>query len=232
VKTGDVDHADWNYDGLLGFVSRQRYRLVVELLRGRSIGKILEVGYGSGIFLPELARHAREVFAADVHSHGVDVTHALDHAGVYATLVEAPAEKLPFAAGTFDAVVAVSTFEFVSDVGLAIDEIARVLAPGGCAIVVTPGTSPLLDFALRIATGEDAKRDFGDRREAIVTTLTKHMQLDRMATFPLPAGLTVYRALRLVKYQPENRNESSSAEQGASPNDIPRKAGGSRRRSE
>ncbi len=204
VKTGDVDHADWNYGGLLGFVSRQRYRLVVDLLRGRSIGKVLEVGYGSGVFLPELARHAREVFAADVHPHGVDVTRALDRAGVAATLVEAPAEHLPFAAGTFDAVVAVSTFEFVGDVGLAIDEIARVLRPDGCAIVVTPGASPLLDFALRVATGEDAKRDFGDRREVIVSTLTEHMRLDRMASFPLPAGFTVYRALRLVKRSSES----------------------------
>jgi ubiquinone/menaquinone biosynthesis C-methylase UbiE len=199
VKTGDVDHADWNYDGLLGFVSRQRFRLVIELLADRSIDTLLEVGYGSGVFLPELARHARSVFAADVHPHGADVTRVLDAAGIYATLVEAPAEKLPFATGTFDAVVAVSTFEFVSDAGIAIDEIARVLRPNGCAIVVTPGASPLLDFALRVATGEDAKRDFGNRRELVVSTLTSHMKLDRMACFPLPAGFTVYRALRLVK---------------------------------
>jgi SAM-dependent methyltransferase len=199
VKTGDVDHADWNYGGLLGFVSRQRYRLVVELLAGRRIDAVLEVGYGSGVFLPELARHARDVFGADIHAHGAEVTDILDRAGVAATLVEAPAEKLPFDAGTFDVAVAVSTFEFVSDPAVAIDEIARVLRPRGCAIVVTPGTSPLLDFALRVATGEDAKRDFGNRREAIVSTLTTRMKLDRMATFPFPAGLTVYRALRLVK---------------------------------
>jgi ubiquinone/menaquinone biosynthesis C-methylase UbiE len=199
VKTGDVDHADWNYGGLLGFVSRARFRLVVDLLSERSVDTLLEVGYGSGVFLPELARHARHVFGADIHPHAVEVTQVLDRAGVYATLVEAPAEQLPFAAGTFDAVVAVSTFEFVSDAGVAIDEIARVLRPGGCAIVVTPGASPLLDLALRIATGEDAKRDFGGRREAVVSTLTAHMKLDRMACFPFSAGVTVYRALRLVK---------------------------------
>jgi ubiquinone/menaquinone biosynthesis C-methylase UbiE len=199
VKTGEVDHADWNYDGILGFVSRQRYRLVIDLLPDRIVGKLLEVGYGSGVFLPELARHTRELFAGDVHTHGVEVTRALDYAGIHATLVEAPAEKLPFADETFDVVVAVSTFEFVTDVGNAIDEIARVLRPEGCAIVVTPGSSPLLDLALRIATGEDAKRDFGNRREAVVSTLTTRMKLDRMATFPLPSGFTVYRALRLVK---------------------------------
>jgi SAM-dependent methyltransferase len=199
VKTGDVDHADWNYDGLLGFVTRQRFRLVVELLPERIVDKLLEVGYGSGVFLPELARHTRELFAADVHPHGVDVTRVLDYAGIYATLVEAPAEKLPFADETFDAVVAVSTFEFVSDTAAAIDEIARVLRPDGVAIVVTPGASPVLDLALRVATGEDAKKDFGDRRAGIVSTLTSRMKLDRIATFPLPAGFTVYRALRLVK---------------------------------
>ncbi len=199
VKTGEVDHADWNYRGLLGFVSRQRFRLVVGLLPERRVPKLLEVGYGSGVFLPELARHAGQVYAADVHEHAIDVTLALDRAGTYATLVEAPVEKLPFAAETFDVVVAVSTFEFVTDAATAIDEIARVLRPDGCAIVVTPGASPVLDLALRVATGESAKRDFGDRRGAVVSTLTTRMKLDRMAVFPRQTGFAVYRALRLVK---------------------------------
>ncbi len=199
VKTGEVDHADWNYRRLLGFVSRQRFRLVVGLLPERPVEKLLEVGYGSGVFLPELARRARHVYAADVHKHATDVAQALERAGTYATLVEAPAEKLPFAAETFDVVVAVSTFEFVSDAAAATDEIARVLRPDGCAIVVTPGTSPVLDLALRVATGKSAKRDFGDRRDAVVSTLTSRMKHDRTTAFPLQAGFTVYRALRLVK---------------------------------
>jgi len=199
VKTGEVDHADWNYEGLLGLVSRRRYRLVTELLPRAPVDAILEVGYGSGVFMPELAGHARELFGADVHERPAAVAASLASAGVHATLVTAPAEALPFEAERFDVVVAVSTFEFVSDAVRATDEIARVLRPQGVAIVVTPGTSVLLDLALRIATGEDAKKDFGNRRAAVIPALTSRLRLDRMLTFPLPAVLTIYRALRLVK---------------------------------
>ena len=77
---------------------------------------------------------------------------------------------------------------------------ARVLAPNGRIIVVTPGQSPLLDVALRVFTGESAEKDFGDRRKLVVPTLTREMRHERSAYF-LPARfpIPVYRALRLKK---------------------------------
>jgi ubiquinone/menaquinone biosynthesis C-methylase UbiE len=199
VKTGDVDHAAWNYDGLLGFVSRRRFGLVRSLLPKRRVGKLLEVGYGSGVFFPELAKHATELHGADIHSHPADVTAVLARAGIRVQLVTAPAEALPYPDGMFDVVVAVSTFEFVTDARLAINELARVLTPDGRVIVVTPGQSPLLDLALRVFTGESAEKDFGDRRKLVVPTLTREMRHERSAYFPLPFPVPVYRALRLAK---------------------------------
>jgi len=199
LKTGDVDHAAWNYDGLLGFVSRRRFGLVRSLLPQRRARKLLEVGYGSGVFFPELAKHADELYGADIHDRPADVTQVLARIGIPVQLVTAPAEALPYADGTFDVVVAVSTFEFVTDARKAINELARVLAPDGRVIVVTPGQSPLLDLALRVFTGESAAEDFGDRRKLVVPTLSREMRLERSAYFPLPFPLPVYRALRLAK---------------------------------
>lgn len=199
LKTGDVDHAAWNYDGLLGFVSRRRFALVRALLPKRRIGKLLEVGYGSGVFFPELAKHATELYGADIHDRPADVTAVLAKAGIPVQLLTAPAEALPYADGTFDVVIAVSTFEFVTDAKQAINELARVLAPNGRVIVVTPGQSPLLDLALRVFTGESAEKDFGDRRKLVVPTLTREMRHDRSAYFPARFPVPVYRALRLKK---------------------------------
>ncbi len=199
VKTGDVDHAAWNYDGLLGYVSRQRFNLVHSLLPKRRVAKLLEVGYGSGVFMPELARSADELYGADIHAHPSEVTAVLAGAGITAQLVTAPAEDLPFVDGTFDIVVAVSTFEFVTDAGRAIRELARVLKPDGRIIVVTPGQSPLLDIALRVFTGESAEADFGDRRKLVVPTVTTELRHERSAYFPAPFPVPVYRAMRLAK---------------------------------
>jgi len=199
VKTGDVDHAAWNYDGLLGFVSRQRFELVRSLLPKRPVRKLLEVGYGSGVFFPELIKHAEQLYGADIHDKPAEVTAVLARAGIAAQLVTAPAETLPYADGTFNVVIAVSTFEFVTDARRAINELARVLTPDGRIIVVTPGQSPLLDLALRVFTGESAEKDFGDRRKLIVPTLTSEMRHERSAYFPLRYPIAVYRALRLMK---------------------------------
>jgi ubiquinone/menaquinone biosynthesis C-methylase UbiE len=199
LKTGDVDHAAWNYDGILGFVSRQRFGLVRSLLPKRRVRKLLEVGYGSGVFFPELAKYADELHGADIHDRPADVTAVLAKAGIPVQLVTAPAEKLPYQAASFDVVIAVSTFEFVSDARKAINELARVLRADGRVIVVTPGRSPILDLGLRLLTGESAADDFGDRRKLVVPTLTTEMQLDRSAYFPAPFPVPVYRALRLKK---------------------------------
>jgi ubiquinone/menaquinone biosynthesis C-methylase UbiE len=169
------------------------------LLPRTPVARLIEVGYGSGVFFPELAKHATELFGADVHPHYAEVREALARAGVAATLVQAPAETLPFEDGFFDIAVAVSTFEFVTDAAKAILEIARVLKPDGYAIVVTPGDTPLLDMALRIFTGESAEKDFGERRSLIVPALVREMKLERSKWFPAPWPVPVYRALQLSR---------------------------------
>jgi len=199
VKTSDIDHADWNYDGLLGRVSRQRFALVRALLPSHRVGRLLEVGYGSGIFLPELARHAYQLFGADVHERSAEVAAVLGRAGIGAKLVTSPAEALPYPDGWFAVVVAVSTFEFVRDPSAVIAEFARVLQPGGCVVVVTPNQHPLLDAALAMATGESAARDFGDRRKLVVPALMRAMRVERAITFPPFFPVPLYRAFRLGK---------------------------------
>ena len=67
VKTNELDQADWNFRPLLGWVQRLRMRCVASVLASSPRAeRLLEVGYGSGVFVPELARHADNVFGADV----------------------------------------------------------------------------------------------------------------------------------------------------------------------
>ena len=54
IQTGEVDHADWNYRPLLGMIQRLRFRLILRILAGRKYHRLLEIGYGSGVFMPEL----------------------------------------------------------------------------------------------------------------------------------------------------------------------------------
>jgi SAM-dependent methyltransferase len=198
VKTGPVDHADWNYHGLLGYVSRRRYNLVVRLLNREPVEKLLEVGFGSGVFLPELRKHCRELYGVDSHECGDRVARALQENGVEATLKRAAAEAMPFEDESFDCIVAVSTLEFVTDLPRAVRELSRILRPDGRAIVVVPGDHPLLDFGLRVVAGTDARRDFGDRRAGVIPALEDAFRIERRLGWPPLFGpLQVYKAVRL-----------------------------------
>ena len=77
IKTGPVDHADWNFRPILGSIQRSRFRLMLDLLEGHHFERLLEVGYGSGVFMPELARRCRSLHGIDVHRHTESVSESL-----------------------------------------------------------------------------------------------------------------------------------------------------------
>jgi ubiquinone/menaquinone biosynthesis C-methylase UbiE len=198
VKTGPVDHADWNFRPVLGAIQRSRFRLLLGLLGGERFDRLLEIGYGSGVFLPELARRCRALYGVDIHQEPESVTTALGKLQVRASLCTASAEAMPFEDGFFDAAVAVSSFEFIADFDRACREIARVVGPRGAFFVVTPGDSRILDAGLKLLTGADARSDYGQRRKEVMPALARNFRIDTARTFP-SALFPIYRGMKLVK---------------------------------
>ncbi|UDY22420.1 class I SAM-dependent methyltransferase [Nocardioides sp. Kera G14] len=95
--------------------------------------QVLELGSGAG----QCARWARSVGAT---AYGLDLSHRqlqhsrrLDEAtGVAVPSVRATATALPFADGAFDVVFcSFGALQFVAEIGTTIDEVVRVLRPGG-----------------------------------------------------------------------------------------------------
>jgi ubiquinone/menaquinone biosynthesis C-methylase UbiE len=198
VKTGPVDHADWNFRPFLGAIQRSRFRLLLRLVGDRTFERLLEIGYGSGVFLPELARRTRDLTAIDIHQATERVGESLSKLGVQASLHTASAEQMPFSDGSFDGVVAVSSFEFISDFDRACREIVRVMRPGGSFFVITPGESPILDLGLKVLTGESAKHDYEDRRRRVMPALRRYFHVEEERKIPTSL-FPIYRGLRLVK---------------------------------
>jgi ubiquinone/menaquinone biosynthesis C-methylase UbiE len=141
------------------------------------------VGYGSGIFMPELAERCEELYGIDVHDRAADVQARLTQCGVHATLSRQDAASMNFSDAFFDTIVALSTLEFIERIDDAASELARVLTPGGRLVAVMPGRSILLDLALRATTGESAQRDYGNRRERVLPALLKHFRVLRKKRF-------------------------------------------------
>jgi ubiquinone/menaquinone biosynthesis C-methylase UbiE len=199
LKTGDVDHAIWNYRPVLGLIQRLRFRLIRSLLGKQRYPRLLEIGYGSGVFMPELALHCNELYGIDPHHQEEAVTEVLAKHGVTAKLASGSAESMPYEDSFFDAVVVVSALEFIPDLEKACHEIRRVLAPNGIVAIVTPGHSPMVDFGLRVLTGKSPAKDFEDRRQAILPCLGRSFHVQKRIQYPplLHHVVRLYTALRM-----------------------------------
>lgn len=94
IKTGNVDHADWNYRPILGRISRSRFRLIKKMLAKKHGERLLEIGYGSGIFFPELAKHADEIYGVDIHNKPAEVAEKLLKFNIKVDLFSSSVEKM------------------------------------------------------------------------------------------------------------------------------------------
>jgi len=204
VVTGPLDQGDWNYQGVVGWASRQRFDMVTRLLGTTVVDRLLEVGYGSGLFMPELARHTVHLDGVDVHLMTDEVEEVLAVRFIKAELRTGTIHELPYSTDTFDTIVIVSTLEFVDDLDEALTEVARVLKPSGQLVVVTPGSSPVLDFALKLATGERAEDTFQGRRQEVQPALRRHFTVERSISLPplVPRAARLYTTLMLRNTRP------------------------------
>ena len=183
IQTGPFDHADWNYRPLLAFIARRRFALALSLLPPAPARRLLEVGFGSGVLMPELAKRCGELHGIDVHPSVDHVNACLAAQGVSAMLSRQDAAHTSFPDHFFDAIIAVSALEFIESIEDAASELSRILSREGRLITVMPRKSRLLDAALHLATGEDAERDYQGRREHVLPALLKHFRIARKKSF-------------------------------------------------
>lgn len=106
--------------------------------------KILEIGCSAGYYSQRLLARGARVFGIDLN------TPLIAEAGRtcrQASFCSADASHLPFAPHSFDAVVMLEVIEHVGEETPALDEIRRVLKPGGLLFLSTPhaGTFAFLD---------------------------------------------------------------------------------------
>jgi len=100
-------------------------------------GRTLEVGCGPGTDLRQLASAGLRPVAVDMTINGIKLARRhLEAHGLTGTLVLGNAEKLAFADNSFDCAWSAGVLHHVDDTQGAIDEIHRVLRPGGKAVVV------------------------------------------------------------------------------------------------
>jgi len=123
-------------------IERRRYRWHYHLaelfasLQGKG-GKLLEIGCGIGVDSVQLARAGFEVTAVDLTDAAIDVARRFATArDVSIDFRTANAEGLDFPDETFDVVYSFGVLHHTPDVERAVEEVRRVLKPGGTAYIM------------------------------------------------------------------------------------------------
>jgi ubiquinone/menaquinone biosynthesis C-methylase UbiE len=117
-----------------------------ESLLAQASGAVLEIGFGTGANVPFYSSGIRSVTAIDPNPGMVSIARSqipnTSHAFSPVKWIIASGEALPFLTHSFDSVVSTMTLCSVPGITFAIQEIHRVLKPGGKFVFLEHGQSP------------------------------------------------------------------------------------------
>lgn len=150
---------------------------VLPFMRGRTV---LEVSFGTGYLMHHYAR-TYEAYGIDYNEHMVKVTRKRLRGAVPTDhLLQGDVARLPYADAAFDTVISTMAFTGYPDGERALDELVRVIKPGGVLLIVDvdyPADGNLCGFAI-VKVGAwigDIIRDIGallERRAVAYTCET------------------------------------------------------------
>ena len=206
VIDADAGHCVYSskryYSGFFSGPYLKRLKMVLRLLGNTKYHNLLDLGVGSGIFLPELASHCDNLYGIDLHKYVPRVKKMLLKERIDAELSCANILNLPFKDNSFDCIICLSVLEFVNDTDGAIREIKRVAKPKAVIILGAPVLNQVTDFCYDWFVRSKQHRTLhksGHRK--IISSASKYLQLKKMSVYPfiLPLDLSLFFVSRLTK---------------------------------
>ena len=120
--------------GQIYYEHLHRYALAARFCAGK---RVLDVASGEGYGAALLARHAADVVGVDVDEGAVDHARRMYYAGNLRFL-RGSVTEVPLADASVDVVTSFETIEHVAEHEKMLDELRRVLAPGGVLVISSP----------------------------------------------------------------------------------------------
>lgn len=172
----------------------KRLEMAVDLLGERHFHRLLDAGYGGGVFFPELARRSEELYGIDIHPYRAQVERMAAAEGVEVFLQQASLSDTGFPDGHFDGIVCISVLEFVSNLSGAITEMCRIAAPKATIILGFPGENMFTRVGYFLARTPDPREVHVANHRVILAEVHRHLKPVRLLQFPsfLPPRCTLF----------------------------------------
>jgi ubiquinone/menaquinone biosynthesis C-methylase UbiE len=172
-----------------GWFYRHRLRMIDSLFGAQRLSRVLEVGVGSGIFVPQLLSHAEHVTGIDIHASFNGVRQMLQAEGVPPERVELRQGSIldiPFPDGSFDAVVCISVLEHFADSDAPLRELARVVTPGGFLALGFPARTEFTDSLFKLLGHPDPRVIHPASHTQILAAIRDLFEVETVSKFPSP----------------------------------------------
>lgn len=196
-----------HYRPLVGVFFRERARRAFSLLTP-PYESILELGYGSGIILSNLAALGKKISGIDLNSDPERVELNLKKIGVAAHLIRGDIRNpINYSDESFDLVVALSIIEHIkeNDLKPVIDRVFRLLKPGGDFLIGMPQVSCFMEKMFSLIGYKKIKEHHFTSHRKFLEKAINRFKFIKFANFPshLPDFATLYFNMLLRK---PNRN--------------------------
>ncbi len=126
-----------------------RLRKLLRLLEGELRGRLLDIGCAGGELAAVLMASGWQVEGVEREAVLVEAAQAR---GIPVRCADFDREPFPWGSATFDAAVAGEVIEHVIDTDHLLQEVARVLRPGGILVITTPNLASL-ENRIRLLVG-------------------------------------------------------------------------------
>jgi len=190
---GPDDPLPYYYMPLVGRIFRARMEQALGLLEP-PYGKILEVGFGSGVMLPSLSRMGDHVFGIDLQSDAPRVQRAMAGLGVRCRLKQGSLMDYEFPAEGFDLIVAVSVLEHIRDLAPVFAKFNRLLKSDGQLLVGMPRVDRFMEKAFAVIGFENIEKYHVTDRKTCISQASPWFRLSKSAHLPswLPDCVGIY----------------------------------------
>jgi len=118
--------------------TRSFYKQTARIISLKNDDRYLEIGFGSGLFIKKYASHVAHISGLDVSEEIVQLARNNNKELVESGKVEfiqGVASALPWKENEFSVVVGIETFFFWAEPKASLEEIHRVLVPGGTLVL-------------------------------------------------------------------------------------------------